>query len=176
MMHHDLATSPSPPSPGSHRRMLIGWLLCLAILLAPPAMAEDELPQVMDFSTLGLQAQQQGRAILVMFAATYCEYCERLEQEQLLPLRISGEAKQRILIRKHIIDRIGYIKDFSGKLVSFSDFADDYDIDITPTIVFFNGQGQAVGRRLYGYNGSDFFAARLEQAMAEAYEHINPSP
>ncbi len=155
---------------------LIRFFIVLCLLVPPPLAAAQGVPEVADFAELGRQARQREQVILVMFAATYCEYCERLEAEQLQPLRLGGEFAGQVLIRKHVVDRVGFIRDFSGQQVGYSDFADRYDIDITPTIVFFDGQGRPVGRRLFGYNGSDFFAVRLEQAIARAYALIHKQP
>lgn len=140
-----------------------------SVLIMAPAQSEN-VPEVLDFAALGKEADQLP--ILLMFAATTCEYCERLEEEQLGPMIKSGNYLNRVVIRKHILDKVGYIKNFKGEAVSYTDFADSFDVDLTPTIMFLDKNGNKVHKNIYGYNGSDFFASRLDQAIAGSHATI----
>lgn len=125
-----------------------------------------------DLKAAGDQAKQRNIPLMIFFAAEDCEFCERLEGDYLYAMSISGEYKKRVLIRKVVIDSYDMFRDFNGKVVEASDFSDDYNIQVTPTLVFTDHRGNRLSRRIIGYNASGFFGAELDEAINMAIKHV----
>jgi len=149
------------------------YKLLILISLALPMSKLFALEEVVDLQQVAQKAKSQGLPIMVMFGATHCEYCERLEADHLGPMDLSQEYKNRVIIRKLNIDRGDYMKDFEGKRIAYEDFANRYDVDLTPTTILLDHSGRILTKKLLGYNGSDFFAVTLDRAIKTASKKIN---
>ena len=139
----------------------------LAIALNPIASLADA-PMVEDFSQLSSLAAQKNIPVMLVFNAEHCEYCERLANEQINPLLITGEYQDKLIIRQLRIDRYNSIQDFSGEKVSVSDFVDRYEVGVTPTVMLFDHKGRVLTKKLVGYQNRDFYSFYLEEAIQNA--------
>ena len=110
------------------------WLAAMALR------AEVAVPLVRDLQSDGLLAQQQQLPILLTFTASYCDYCDLLEEEFLQPMLLSGEYEDKIIIRKLVLDNGSRLTDFSGHQVSAARLADSYRVTVTPTILFVDAE------------------------------------
>ncbi len=156
------------------------WILLLficALIISMPMFAEEAeqaegVKLAIDFKAAGDKAKQKGIPLMIFFAAEYCEYCERLEADYLSAMANSNSYKEQVLIRKVVIDSYDDFIGFNGKVVEASDFSDDYDIQVTPTLVLVDHNGIRVGKRIIGYNASGFFGAELDSAIVFATQKI----
>lgn len=146
--------------------------LCISLLIAAvsPVFAADDVKvvEVDDFQTIGNKADSRRMPILLMFSAEHCTYCQRLEEDFLKPMLRSGEYDDKVLIRKVKIDSFGKLRDFEGNKVSAADFADRYNIYVTPTVVFIDGDGVEVAQKRVGLTTPDFYAGYLDQSIDTA--------
>lgn len=145
------------------------------IFLVAHTNAEDtdsNLPEAEDFAMLALQSNQQNLPILIMYAAETCEYCERLEEEILGPMYLSGEFNNRVIIRKVMIDGIENIRDFNGNLVDAENFAYKRGVEVTPTLQFVDASGKQLAPEMIGYNTPEFYANYIENAIDKSRQVI----
>jgi len=132
-----------------------------------------ELIEEDNLQTLSQEMNTKKLGLLVMFHASYCEYCERLEQDLLLPMLRSGEYDKRILIRKIQIDSSDDLINFNGQKVTTSQISTLYGADMTPTLVFLDASGEEQSERILGYTTPDFFSAYVDKAIDELHKVVS---
>lgn len=155
-------------------RLLHFALAAATLLLAsivPPSVAADaehKVARVSDFSLLGTQLREKNLPLLLMFSAEHCGYCVKLESDFLQPMLISGDYTERTLIRKLDISNYTKIRDFDGNELTPAEFADRYNVSVTPTVVFLDGHGNQLAPKRVGLTTPDFYAGYLDESIATA--------
>lgn len=146
------------------------WSLFLWLSYLPySANAEaSTLEEATNFQQLSENMQAKRLPLLLAFHAEHCHYCQRLFEEQLIPIIKNGAYAERIVIRTFDIDNLGSIQDFNGEQISAEQFTKRYEAFLTPTLVFLDANGQEVVKRIRGYNSPDYYGAYLEQAINAA--------
>jgi len=139
--------------------------LILFVILGSLGAVERSVPEVVDFQQLAEQAQHKNLPLLVFFSAEHCEYCERLEADHLGFMANSEEYDNKIILRKFMIDGHASVVDFSGQTVLPEDFAYRHNVDVTPTILFFDAQGKQLAKKIIGYNRGSFFGYTLDERI-----------
>ena len=140
--------------------------------------AEDNLPpvkieEVSDFTQLLAQARRDKKVILLEMSATDCGYCRMLEAEIIKPMLRSGDYDDMVLIRRMHIDSYGPIKDMDGNKTTAADMARKLNIFVTPTLLFLDGDGREVSKRILGVNTLEFFGGYVDQALEEGLQTLN---
>ncbi len=128
------------------------------------------IEEVKDFSKVGRLLAEKQLPLVLMFSSEYCAYCVRLEREFLIPMQISGDYVQRALIRKMKIDYGNTIRDFDGNRVDADEFAARYNITVTPTVVFLDGQGNQLAAKQVGLTTPDFYGGYLDASIDTALD------
>ena len=143
------------------------------LALAGPGLAAP--PQVEEGENLHADAERAARhelPILLAFAADYCDYCSQLEESFLVPMLISGDYENRILIRKVRIDSSRSLIDFDGATTDSDQLASRYGVQMVPTLVFVDARGQELTERLVGLTTLDFYGGYLEQRIDSAVGRV----
>ena len=158
-------------------------MLCFAITLLAEADAEvttdaevmlnasSIVPTVSDLQTLGRQAKSKKMPIILVYSASDCEHCERLEQDILAPLQKTGELKEVAILRKIMIDGIDSVTDFKGRIQDAEYYSIMRDVEFTPTIEFVDGDGVSLVAPIVGYQGVDMYLSYFK-AAAQASQMI----
>ena len=139
---------------------------------AQPDHAAQLLPAA-NLQQLGQQATRNKIPIVLMFSADWCEFCDILKNEVLVPMGTNPEYEGRIAYFRIIhIDRADLpLVDFRGRATNHQAFAERFNVDLTPTVWIVDGQGQALTEPLIGLPGgtvetySETLFARLETAL-----------
>ena len=134
-------------------------LLLFVFLIALPAVS------------LGSAQIKQGtaqRPILLYASRTDCRFCYNFEKEILNPLIQSGEYTDSIVIRNLVLDSTELVENFEGKLVSPNEFAQIYDIKLSPSLLFLDTKGRELIPRIVGYQRSEFYFYYFEEAIHKA--------
>lgn len=127
-----------------------------------------EVSSTQDLSKLAQLSKTKKLPLLIVFSATHCSYCELLENEFLRPMLISGEYRNKIIIRKIVIDEIATIRNFRGKLIDSDKLIGDFNVSVTPTMLFLDSHGTELAKRMIGINTIDFFGAYLDDAIDQS--------
>lgn len=147
-------------------------LLAFALaLLSGCGTGRADLPEVEEARDLRADArlaETRGLPLLLAFSATYCGYCEQVEEWFLVPLLLAGYDEERILIRKVIVDSGHSLRDFAGKSVEGAELASRYQVRMVPTLVFVDAQGRELAERLVGLTTVDFYGGYLENSIEAA--------
>lgn len=110
-------------------------------------------------------AKNRKLPILLMFSASYCDYCNIIKDKFLKPMLISGEYTDKVLIRVLEIDGTEDFRGINGELIDPGEFADKHGVSLTPTLVFFDATGREINERLIGVTTVDFYGYYLDQAI-----------
>ena len=129
---------------------------------------EVEIPSLRNLQTDGQTAEQGQLPIVVLFSASYCGFCTIVKDEFLRPMLISGEYTDKAMIRVIEIDTDGDLMDLNGQPISAEDFADRHNISLTPTLAFFDAQGNELAPRMVGVTTVDFYGGYLDQAIDDS--------
>jgi len=146
------------------------FIISLLFAAKAPVFAADnvKIHEVKDLAAVGEQAAARRLPILLMFSAEHCTYCTRLEEDFLKPMLRSGDYDDRVLIRKMKIDSYDKVRDFKGDKVSAAEVADRYNVFVTPTVVFIDGNGMELAEKRVGLTTPDFYGGYLDQSIKEA--------
>jgi hypothetical protein len=71
-----------------------------------------------------------------------------------------------------INERSQRIADFKGQPITPAAWSEAMKVKITPTLLFFNAQGQEIAPRIEGVASADFIGAILDERLATARERI----
>jgi len=156
-------------------KRLIGFVLIpLTLAAVTPVFAANDVKveEVSDFAQLGKTSNEKHLPILLVFSAKHCTYCKRLEEDFLKPMLRSGDYDDKVLIRKVNIDGFGSIRDFKGNDMDVQDFVDQYQVFVTPTVVFLDGNGTQLTKKRVGLNTPDFYGAYLDQSINTALDTL----
>jgi thioredoxin-related protein len=150
---------------------------CILLWLCSPALrAEVEVPVTADLQADGQLAHARRLPILLVFSAQDCSYCEMLEEEFLRPMLLSGDYRDRIIIRKLLLDNGSRLTDFSGQRIDATRLSERYSITVTPTMLFLDEHGAELAQRMVGINTPELFGGYLDDCIETALLMIrNPA-
>lgn len=159
---------------------LIILLLCTTTVIAQSYYddaEEDTLPYVeikssRDLQALGRLATQEKKIIFLEMSASYCGYCETLEEHIIKPMLRSGDYDHYVLFRKLDIDSHLSIKDFDGNKTTPAQYAYQLNTSLTPTLLFIDGRGKEVSERIIGVNTLELYGQYVDDALLEGHRKI----
>jgi len=158
------------------KQTMFKLLVIVAMLVSTTLLATENDFSVTvssDLFTVADEAKKRHVPVMMFFAAEDCEFCERLEADYLAAMSHSDEYKDKVIIRKVMIDSYQDINDFSGKSVSAETFSNQFNIQVTPTLMLVNHEGKKLTKNIVGYNRSGFFGAYLDEAIDSAHQRIH---
>ncbi|VAW75640.1 hypothetical protein MNBD_GAMMA15-904 [hydrothermal vent metagenome] len=144
----------------------MGFLLATSAIWAGVPLAQD-------LRKAGNQAEQSCAPVLLEFAAEYCEYCVLLEVEILDPTLLDPAYDQRVLMRKLLIDNGSTLRDFDNRATDAASIADQYNVRVTPTVLFLDRNGDELAERLVGISSVDFYGAYLDIALDQSRQRLH---
>jgi thioredoxin-related protein len=126
------------------------------------------IPFAADFHSDMLDQQNSKRVILLYVSAPHCAFCKKLEKEIIYPLLKSGEYKNKIILRKINWRGNDDILNFNGESLKPSQLLEQYQIRITPTLLFLGANGKELHKRLLGYRGGEFYWYYFDAAIGKS--------
>ena len=161
------------------KKLHLPLFLLLTILPASAAFSyeESELPYVeiqslTDFASTKEEALNSNKIIMLELSASYCSYCQVLEEEIIKPMLRSGDYKDNVLIRQLKIDDTFPLKDTTGKQLTPAELAKKFNVTITPTLLFLDGKGNQVSEKIRGVYSLDFYGSYVDQAIDQGLKII----
>lgn len=131
-------------------------------------MVEQKIRSGQDLRQDGIRAAADRIPLLLYFSQQFCGYCERLEEEVLVPMMISGHYADRIILRKLSIDPGEEVTGFDGRKLDNRMLFHEYDGIVTPTLVLTDDTGQPLTKPLAGINTVEYFGWYLDSAIDTA--------
>ena len=154
------------------------FFLIVLFAMLGSACAEPHSPETLIIPAQSLQADAKNLAApRKMFALVItqhdCEYCELLRRNIFHPAIRRDELDQRIELREVSISPGYTLTDFQGEVVSGTQFAGRYGIDITPTVLFLDTAGETLTAPLIGTGNIEFYSFYLEQKIEAAEKALS---
>lgn len=148
------------------------FLLAVLVLGLPQpagagAGAARETLLVEDLAATGARAAHAEIPIVLLMSASWCGYCDVVREEFLVPMLISGDYRDRAILRELPIDGPP-VTDFDGEGRLPEKIAERYRVTVVPTLLFLDGAGRELTERMVGVGLVDFFGAYLETALERA--------
>ncbi len=138
-------------------------------------MQDSKLPVGQNLARDGDASRHRRVPLLLFFSQDHCGYCDRLEEEILRPMMISGEYEQLIILRKLSIDYGEDVVGFDGHRIDNSDIFNAYDGIVTPMLVVTDGTGRQLTEPLVGINTVEYFGWYLDNAINHALSQLRSS-
>jgi thioredoxin-related protein len=123
------------------------------------------IPELSSFEQVAEAARAKGVPVLVEFSTPWCRYCTALEEQILKPLMLNGKYKDRIIIKKLEVNSYASVTGFDGKQYRTDQISRMYDVDLYPTLVFFDADGREISQRIVGITVLEYVAEVLEKAI-----------
>jgi thioredoxin-related protein len=128
------------------------------------------IPELTSLMQVADEARARGVPVLVEFSTPWCSHCTALEENVLKPLILNGKYRDRIIIRKLEVNSYSSVTGFDGKRYSSDEISRMYNVDLYPTLVFFDADGREVSQRIVGITVLEYVAGRLEKAIDRAIQ------
>ena len=127
--------------------------------------------KVININTIVQSASIQNKQVMVFFHMSYCGYCKRMKNRTLNNTVIQNYIDKHFILvdiniddtEKVLLDNISYSK---------QDFADEFDIDLFPTVIFFD-KDIDVTYTSRGYRKVKKFQKILEFIHTQAFEKVD---
>jgi thioredoxin-related protein len=136
------------------------------VIYRPSIVQINSLPQLADI------VQHHQLPVLLLFSTENCPYCEQIKEEFLIPMLISGDYKNKVIIRELNVADDNYIIDFSGRKISSHEFSRRYKVNLFPTTSFINHKGNPLTKNIIGINTPSLFGGTLDDHIDVALRLI----
>jgi thioredoxin-related protein len=160
------------PSPNKRDNLLkyISIFLLITCLSSTPLCLADtaKLPPLDDLQQLSRLATQSQLPVLLLVSQYHCSYCDRMKEEILQPMQLDPAYRQRVLIRELSIDPGETLTTLRGLREATSEFISQYEVSVTPTLLFLDAAGREAAERIVGINTVDFLLLYIDDAIEQA--------
>jgi len=144
-----------------------------ALFLTGGAALAVEVPELRDLRAEAAQVRGQRTTLMLMFHADHCVYCQRMENEFLKPMLISGDYEGKVIMRRVKLDPAYMLRDFDGARITGAELAERYRVFVTPTLLFLDASGGQVAEKMVGLSTPDFFGGYLDAAIDTALTRLH---
>lgn len=140
------------------------------------ATSKNKIKELTDLQTLSAEAKQKNLPILLSFGAEWCEFCEILKTEVLNPMALGGLYEGKYVFLRYVsIDDPKPIPGIDGEKILKSKWAEKYGADLTPTVLFIDGNGNEVAPRIVGIANIELYTTLIHRNLNIAYKKMDNS-
>jgi len=133
----------------------------------------SSIQHLQNFQQVAATARTRGVPILVVFCTFWCQHCDVLEQQVLKPMMLKDKYRERILLKKLEVDSDSTITGFDGRQYRSDEIGKMYNVDLYPTMVFFDANGREVSQRIVGMNlVVEHVVDKLDSAIDKAVQAL----
>ena len=147
------------------RHFVLGCFLWIVSSLAIAASAE--LPRAENLQTDAQQAAKDKKPIVLFFTLPNCSYCRIVRYDYFLPLLKQRTGNEQPIIREISVTGQNRVTLFDGQRLTETELAERYKVQMTPTVLFVNHEGDIVGNSILGGDHTNYIAL-FDKSLAEA--------
>lgn len=147
-------------------RILAVFVLMFEVFAAPLSHAVD-VPALTDLHADLTEMQQRKLPMILLFHSHGCGYCHYVMEDHLKPMILSGQYRNRALIRQ-LEERSGELVDQDGQVVDARDLTRRYKVRFFPTLLILGPDGRVLAEPLVGVANIDLYGSQLESALQKA--------
>lgn len=141
----------------------------LAALVSWHAQGDDVVvPVTDDLAREAAHASRGGVPLLLVLTQEHCSFCERLDRDVMAPRYASGLFDGRVLVRRVMVDSYLSTRYFDGTVLSRDELRRRFKLDVTPTVLLVDADGNELAPRITGFENSEFYGAYLDIAIDNA--------
>ncbi len=129
---------------------------------------QHQLVEARDLSADAALARRGKMPIMLLVSQDHCPFCDQIKREILNPMIVSGEYRDRLLIREIFIDLGTRVRDFKGSEIDSSSFTQQYQVYLTPTLLFLDSDGNELVERMVGIQTPEMFFYYVDRSVQEA--------
>ena len=130
------------------------------------------IQQLVNFQQVAATARTRGVPIVIVFCSFWCQHCDAMEQQVLKPMMLDVKYRERILLKKLEVDSDSTITDFDGKQYRSDEISKVYNVDLYPTVVFFDANGREVSQRIVGMRSGEYVFNEFDGAIDKAVQAL----
>lgn len=131
----------------------------------------NRLKNLTSWSKLVDTAKLDKKPIILLIEQRHCGFCQRLKREVFQPLANDPAYFEHAIFKSVLTDFDGPTIEVKGNQISGFDFAESFDANITPTVLFLDYSSNEIQTRLVGYEANNAylerFMLRLDAAVQE---------
>jgi thioredoxin-related protein len=146
-------------------RLWLGCFLWIVSSLANAASAE--LPRADNLQTDAQQAVTDKKPIVLFFTLPNCSYCRIVRYDYFLPLLKQRTGNDQPIIREISVIGQNRVTLFDGQRLTETELAERYKVQMTPTVLFVNHEGDVVGNSILGGDHPNYITL-FDKSLAEA--------
>jgi len=135
-----------------------------------------EIQPLTNLQQLASQAKAQKLPILLVVSQHHCPFCVKLKKEVLNPMVLSGDYTDRVIMTELLLDDDADVVNLAGKSVYPGSIAADYQVWMTPTLLFIDADGVEVARRMLGVNTVEMYGYYLDESLDAALQAVKKGP
>ena len=144
------------------------FLVCFLWVVSSLAISVSaELPKAENLQVDALLAATDKKPIVLFFTLPNCSYCRIVRYDYFLPLLKQRAGNDQPIIREISVTGQSRVTLFDGQRVTESELADRYKVQITPTVLFVNHEGEIVGNSILGGDHTNYIGL-FDKSLAEA--------
>lgn len=144
---------------------LFGCFLWFILSLATSFAAE--LPKAENLQADAQQAATDKKPIVLFFTLPNCSYCRIVRYDYFLPLLKQRSGNDQPIIREISVTGQNRVTLFDGQRLTETELAERYKVQMTPTVLFVNHEGEVVGNSILGGDHANYIAL-FDKSLAEA--------
>lgn len=146
---------------------ILAVLLMLIGLFAGSLSHAVDVPALTDLRADLAEMQDRKLPMILLFHTHGCGYCHYVMEDHLRPMVLSGQYRNRALIR-HLEDGRVDLRDRDGQFVEVRDLQRRYKVRFFPTLLILGPEGQVLAEPLVGVANLDLYGTQLESALQKA--------
>ncbi len=148
-------------------------LLAASVVAAQPVTA---LPAPTDLKRDGVEAEGDGKPLILFFSFPGCQFCHVVRQNYLSPLLRTEDARRRPIIRELDITSTVSVKGFDGSPATHHALARQYGVRVAPTVLFVDASGKLLAQPIIGGDVSGMYGGYLDNGFSEARKKMSADP
>ncbi len=126
-----------------------------------------ELPMAENLQADAQQAAVDKKPIVLFFTLPNCSYCRIVRYDYFLPLLKQRAGNNQPIIREISVTGQNRVTLFDGQRVTETELAERYKVQMTPSVLFVNHEGEVVGNSILGGDHTNYIAL-FDKSLAEA--------
>ena len=147
------------------RLAVLIFVLAFSNIPSTTARADELFEPLLDAPGTTTTATANSQAFILYIAAETCSFCRTLDEEVMQALIRSDAYKDKVVVRRLLIEDYFNLVDFDNKTVTADEFIQRYQIRATPTLLFLGKNGEEITDRLEGYRKNTFYWTYLDRAI-----------
>jgi thioredoxin-related protein len=149
--------------------VVIGCFLWFVTALA--IAAPNELPKAENLYADAQQASTDKKPIVLFFTLPNCSYCRIVRYDYFLPLLKQRAGRDQPIIREISVTGQNLVTLFDGKRMTEAELAERYKVQMTPTVMFVNHEGELLTDSLLGGDHTNYVGV-FDRSLEEARKKI----